>query len=94
MCPERHLEAASILGGRDVSKDHREDAGKILADIVRGYMQRLKIPDGLNSLGYGKDDLHGLVEGALPQERVNKLAPRAQTAEDLASIYENSFTVY
>ena len=94
MSPDRHLEAASILGGRDTSKDHRDDAGKILGDVIRGYMQKLKIPDGLNSLGYGQKDLEGLVSGALPQERVNKLAPRPQTAEDLASIYENSFTVY
>ena len=32
--------------------------------------------DGLSALGYGSDDVDQLVEGALPQDRVNKLAPR------------------
>ena len=32
--------------------------------------------DGLSALGFGPADLDQLVEGALPQDRVNKLAPR------------------
>ena len=35
-----------------------------------------QVEDGLSALGYGSEDVDQLVEGALPQDRVNKLAPR------------------
>ena len=93
MCPDRHLEGAALIGA-DVSKARREDAGKILSDALRAFMQKMKIPNGLNALGYAKEDIPGLVKGALPQDRVNKLAPRPQAEEDLTGIYQNSMAVY
>merc|ERR1712107_872881 len=51
MCPERHLDAAELLGSE------------------------VKTPNGLEALNFTKDDVHTLVQGALPQDRVNKLAP-------------------
>ena len=69
------MEAAALLG-RDVSNDRREDAGLILADVMRGIMDTMRIEDGLSALGFTSEDVPALVEGALPQDRVNKLAPR------------------
>jgi hydroxyacid-oxoacid transhydrogenase len=88
-CPERHLVAAEILGA-DVSRAKPEDAGKILSDRLVAIMQRLKMPNGLQSVGYTKADVPALVQGTLPQARVTKLSPRPVSETDLAHLFEEA----
>jgi len=88
-CPERHLDAAAILGA-DVSRAKLEDAGQILAEQVINYMQRLHVPNGLRAVGYCGDDIPALVKGTLPQHRVTKLSPRPATEEDIAQLFQNA----
>lgn len=93
MCPERHIEAVDALGG-DTTNLRREDSGKALSDVLRKYMQDMKVDNGLSALGYSTEDIPALVKGTLPQERVTRLSPRPQTEEDLTGLFEASMKVY
>jgi hydroxyacid-oxoacid transhydrogenase len=92
-CPERHLEAAAILGA-NVSNANKEDAGKILSDELIRLMYDLQMPNGLAAVGYSSSDIPALVQGTLPQHRVTKLSPRPATAEDLATLFEGAMKAW
>lgn len=92
-CPERHLEAAQLLGV-DTSQAKKADAGKILGDCIRGFMQKAGIENGLKELGFTSSDIPKLVEGTLPQQRVLKMAPFEQSRDNLFKMLENSMEVY
>jgi hydroxyacid-oxoacid transhydrogenase len=91
--PERHLQAAEALGC-DVSRCRKEDAGRILADRIAWYMQKLNTPNGLRAIGYTFSDIPALVEGTLPQHRVTKLSPRPVVAEDLSKVFEDAMLAW
>jgi hydroxyacid-oxoacid transhydrogenase len=91
--PQRHLEAAEALGA-DVSGVAPADAGKVLADRITCFLQRLKLPNGLRALGYTSSDIPALVAGTLPQHRVTKLSPRPAGPEELARLFEESLVVF
>jgi hydroxyacid-oxoacid transhydrogenase len=89
----RHLEAAEALGA-NVTGAKSEDAGKILADRITWFMQRLQMPNGLKAIGYSSSDIPSLVEGTLPQHRVTKLSPRPAGPEELALLFEGSMVAW
>jgi hydroxyacid-oxoacid transhydrogenase len=90
--PERHLQAAEALGA-DIAGVHADDAGKVLADRITWFIQRLRLPNGLRALGYSSSDIPALVEGTLPQHRVTKLSPRPAGPEQLARLFEESLVI-
>ena len=87
--PRRHLEAAAALGA-DVSRRADADAGRVLADRITWFMQRLGMPAGLRAIGYDASDIPVLVEGTLLQQRLTKLSPRPATADDFARMFEDA----
>jgi hydroxyacid-oxoacid transhydrogenase len=91
--PARHLQAAEALGV-EVSRARPEDAGRILADRITWFMERLKVPNGLRAIGYSTSDIPMLVEGTLPQHRVTKLAPRPAGPEELSALFEDAMVAY
>ena len=91
--PARHLQAAEALGA-DVSRARAEDAGKILADRITWFMQRLSTPNGLRAIGYSSSDIPALVEGTLPQHRVTKLSPRPAGPDELSALFEDAMVAW
>ncbi|HEY4362409.1 MAG TPA: hydroxyacid-oxoacid transhydrogenase [Bryobacteraceae bacterium] len=91
--PQRHLEAAEALGA-NVSSASPADAGKILADRITWFMQRLRTPNGLRDIGYTLSDIPKLVEGTLPQHRVTKLSPRPAGTEELGGLFEAAMVAW
>jgi hydroxyacid-oxoacid transhydrogenase len=91
--PDRHMQAAGALG-IDVSRCQARDAGRILADRITWFMQRLKTPNGLREIGYTSADIPALVEGTLPQHRVTKLSPRAAGQDELSALFEEAMVAW
>jgi hydroxyacid-oxoacid transhydrogenase len=91
--PQRHLEAAEALGAK-ASGVAPADAGKLLADRITWFIERLKLPNGLRALGYTPADVSALVQGTLPQHRVTKLSPRPAGPEDLARLFEEAMVAF
>jgi hydroxyacid-oxoacid transhydrogenase len=84
--PERHLEAARLLGA-EVRGAAPEDAGEVLASAIIAIMRRVGMPSGLAAIGFGPDDVDALVAGTLPQHRVTKLSPRPAAEGDLRHLF-------
>ena len=91
--PARHLIAAEALGA-NVSGAKEADAGRILAERIIWFMERLGVPNGLEAVGYSSSDIPRLVEGTLPQHRVTKLSPRPAGPDDLAALFEDAMTAW
>jgi hydroxyacid-oxoacid transhydrogenase len=91
--PARHLQAAEALGA-NVAGRKEADAGKILADRLTWFMERLGVPNGLKAVGYTSADISGLVEGTLPQHRVTKLSPRPAGPDELAALFEDAMVAW
>jgi len=84
--PERHLEAARLLGA-DVSDASGADAGEVVAAAVSGLMRDIGAPNGIGGVGCTLDDVPGLVHGAAPQRRLLDNAPAPVAEAELDTIF-------
>lgn len=89
--PDKHLQLASILTGKDFNvTKHGDDAGLIFSDAIRGFLSNLGLPAGLSELGFTNADIPDLVAGTLPQARVLSVAPIDVDAELLTRLFEET----
>jgi len=84
--PERHIRAATCLGG-ETRGASPEDAGEALAARVIELMRAAGMPNGLAELGFGSKDIDMLADGAEPQYRVIRNAPKDVSRDDLKALF-------
>ena len=83
--PERHVEAARLLGSEGVGVE-------ALPNAIIALCKDVGIPSGLEAVGYGAEDVPGLVDGALKQQRLLAVAPKEVGADDLRHVITASMT--
>lgn len=83
-----------MLGADLPDSASSELVGDALADILRGYMQDLAIPNGLSALGADRSRIEPMAEAATFYLSTDKVAPRRGDKEAIAKIYEDSMKVY
>ena len=93
--PERHLQLAQMMGA-DISavEDPEQEAGNLLADCITELMRQLKMPNGLQAVGYTHQAIPNLVKATLPQHRVTKLSPKPADEADLAKLFKDAMTAW
>lgn len=89
--PERHREAARLLGGR---VDDEDDAGAALAARLSELMRASAMPNGLTALGYDTDDVRALTDGAIVQRRLLDNAPVEVTRDSLGALFEAAMRIW
>jgi alcohol dehydrogenase class IV len=89
--PERHLEAAALLGA-DIRGARAEDAAELLAGEMVRVMRAARVPLGLAPLGYGASDLDALARGAIVQTRLVDNAPIAVDEPAMRSLFERALS--
>jgi len=87
--PERHLEAARLMGV-DTTNINQKEAGNILASEIVSLMKITGVPNGLAAVGFREEDVDRLVEGTIPQQRVISLSPQPFTRDDLKKLFLDS----
>lgn len=87
--PERHLEAARLLGA-DATGAAPEDAQAVLPARLAEMMRACGLPNGLTGVGYGEADVPSLTAGAIVQQRLLKNAPKAVDEAELGALYRDA----
>ena len=89
--PERHVRAAELLAP---TMDRPDDPAEHLPLAVAQLMRDIGIPNGIGGVGYDKNDVEGLVEGTMRQQRLLSVAPKPVTEDDVAGIFVRSLELW
>ncbi len=91
--PDRHLDGARWLGA-DVSDAAPSEAGDALSERIIALMKTTGMPNGLQGVGYGADDIGALVKGSINQRRLLDNAPTEIDEEVLTKMYEGAVSYW
>jgi hydroxyacid-oxoacid transhydrogenase len=91
--PALHLYAAKLMG-KDISDADPAQAGEILSAAIIELMKKVGMPNGLQAVGYGPEDVDKMVAATLPQHRVTKISPRPADAGDLKHLFLDSMVLW
>jgi hydroxyacid-oxoacid transhydrogenase len=92
-CPQRHLQAAELLGA-DINGAHDDDAGEILAMRISEMMQKTDMPNGVAGIGYSDSHVADLASGAFAQQRLLSNAPCDVRESDLELLYRQAMNYW
>ena len=87
--PDRHLEAAALLG-QDVRSVDPGDAGLLLSRRLLRLMADSDVPLHLRALGYREADIPSLVAGTCVQRRLLDNAPLATAEPELRTLFQHA----
>jgi len=92
-CPQRHLQAAELLGA-DTIGVHEGDAGELLAQKISDMMQITGMPNGVSGVGYAESHVDDLAIGAFAQQRLLSNAPCDVHESDLKLLYQQAMNYW
>ena len=84
--PEKHRLAAELLSGEPLPEPDPEALPAALISLMRD----VGAPSGLRELGYGEEDMEGLVQGALKQQRQLSISPREAGPAEIEQVFRES----
>ena len=90
--PARHLQAAEALGAT-VAGVRAADAGRVLADRITWFMERLRVPNGLAPWATPPPTSRRSSRHAAAAPRDEALA-RPAGPDDLAALFEDAMTAW
>jgi alcohol dehydrogenase class IV len=89
--PDRHVRAAQLLAPDATTPS---DAAEFLPTVLAELMRDIDIPTGVGAVGFGENDIPGLVEGTMKQQRLLATSPREVTEDDIAGIFRRSMSLW
>jgi len=84
--PERHFEAAGYLQS-DLQGATKHDSGEIIAKRIIELMKKTGVPNGLEGVGFGAEDVAALAVSTVRQVRAIANSPRETNLVDIENIY-------
>lgn len=91
--PERHFEAAQFLKANTKGAD-KNDSGEIVATRIIELMRAVNIPNGLQGVGFTKEDIKSLAESSIRQARAIGNSPRETNLVDIENIYSDALSYW